>query len=49
MIASENPVDYVEKNLFSIVNKLKEKVGIKIINKEYLKYKKENPDFNIQY
>jgi hypothetical protein len=45
LIATDNPSEYVKKHLYPIVYKLKEKVGIKNINTNFEKYKKELKKF----
>lgn len=46
LIATENPSEYAKNHLYPIVEKLKDKVGIKNINTDYEKYKKELKKFD---
>ena len=48
LIATEDPVQYAKNNLYSIVNKLKEKVKITNINSNYEKYKRDLKKFEEQ-
>jgi len=48
LIATSNPLEYTEKNLYSIVDKLKNKVGVDNINKKYVIYLSELSKYNEQ-
>jgi hypothetical protein len=48
LIAVDNPLQYTKDNLYSIVNKLKEKVNIININSDYEKYKRDLKKFEEQ-
>lgn len=48
LIATSNPLEYTKKNLYSIVDKLKNKVGIDNINKKYEIYLSELSKYNEQ-
>jgi hypothetical protein len=45
LIATENPLEFTKTHLYPIVDKLKDKVGIKNINSNFEKYKKELKKF----
>jgi hypothetical protein len=45
LIATDNPSDYATQHLYPIVEKLKEKVGIRNINSNYEKYKRDLKKF----
>ena len=48
LIAVDEPMQYTKDNLYSIVSKLKEKLNIKNINSDYIKYKRDLKKFEEQ-
>lgn len=46
LIATDSPLNYVKKYMYPIVNKLKDKVKISSITKEYDNYKKQIQEYN---
>jgi hypothetical protein len=46
LIATDNPLEYCKKYLYPIVNKLKDKIGIKCIHKKYESYLSELVKYN---
>jgi hypothetical protein len=48
LIATDDPIEYAKKNLYSVVGKLKEKVKITNINSDYEKYKRDLKKFEEQ-
>jgi len=47
LVASDDPYEYVKNNLFEVLEKIKEKVNIRSVHKDYEKYKKEVKKFNV--